>query len=523
MAVDARKIAILGAGQIGEALLSGLLSSGWRTAAELVGLDPAGGARRRAARAARRSPSRCRTPRRRRAPRSSSIAVKPQDIETLLGEIGPLIQPEQTVLSIAAAIPTAAIERHFGAGVPVVRAMPNTPSIVHEGMAGVCAGAHAGEEHLTLAEEALRHLGAVVRVSEPYMDAVTAVSGSGPAYFALLAEAMIEAGILLGLSREVSTQLVVQTMLGTAKQLRDLKMHPVELREMVTSPGGTTIAAIRELEQAGVRAAFLNAIQAAMDRSRELARGDLAWATSRSASSSDPAREAADAADRASRAPEATSPSPAARRSAPSTSWPRSSSPTGAGAHVWFGDERAVPPGDSRSNYRLVRTTLLDSLSRSPEVHRVRGELRREEAAALYDEELDGRDARPGAERHRARRAHGLALPRLAGARRAGAPCCRGRGRARAVRPARDDDAEGVRRDGAARLPRHRRGEGARPCKAAFADEPSPATPASLVRGRTTIAILDAPPRRYSELVPDGSSASGSEPVRLGRRHSSSG
>ena len=202
------------------------------------------------------------------------VAVKPQDIETLLGEIGPLIQPEQTVLSIAAAIPTAAIERHLAAGVPVVRAMPNTPSIVHEGIAGICAGAHADEEHLTLAEEALRHLGGVVRVSEPHMDAVTAVSGSGPAYFALLAEAMIEAGILLGLSREVSTQLVVQTMLGTAKQLRDEKMHPVELREMVTSPGGTTIAAIRELEQAGVRAAFLNAIQAAMDRSRELARGD---------------------------------------------------------------------------------------------------------------------------------------------------------------------------------------------------------------------------------------------------------
>ena len=106
------------------------------------------------------------------------------------------------------------------------------------------------------------------------MDAVTAVSGSGPAYFALLAEAMIEAGLLLGLSREISTQLVVQTMLGTAQQMRDLKMHPVELREMVTSPGGTTIAAIRELEIAGVRAAFLNAIQAAMVRSRELASGD---------------------------------------------------------------------------------------------------------------------------------------------------------------------------------------------------------------------------------------------------------
>ena len=139
------------------------------------------------------------------------------------------------MLSVAAAIPTAAIERHLSGEIPVVRAMPNAPSTVHEGIAGICAGAHAQDEHLALAEEALAHLGAVVRVAEPYMDAVTAVSGSGPAYFALLAEAMIEAGILLGLGREVSTQLVVQTMFGTAKLLRDEKMHPVELREAVTS------------------------------------------------------------------------------------------------------------------------------------------------------------------------------------------------------------------------------------------------------------------------------------------------
>ena len=273
MAVDERKIAILGAGQIGEALISGLLSSGWRSPPEL-----AASTRReeRAAELRERHGIEVTLSSAEAAAGAALvvIAVKPQDLESLLGEIGPLIQPDQTVLSIAAAIPTAAIERHLDRGVPVVRAMPNTPAVVHEGMAGICAGSHAGEEHLTLAEEALRHLGAVVRVSEPYMDAVTAVSGSGPAYFALLAEAMIEAGILLGLSREVSTQLVVQTMLGTAKQLRDLGMHPVELREMVTSPGGTTIAAIRELEQAGLRAAFLNAIQAAMDRSRELARGD---------------------------------------------------------------------------------------------------------------------------------------------------------------------------------------------------------------------------------------------------------
>ena len=114
-----------------------------------------------------------------------------------------------------------------------------------------------------------------MRVAERYMDAVTAVSGSGPAYFALLAEAMVEAGILLGLSREISTQLVVQTMLGTAHVLRDEGVHPVDLREQVTSPGGTTIRAIRELERAGVRAAFLNAIQAAMERSQELAQGEM--------------------------------------------------------------------------------------------------------------------------------------------------------------------------------------------------------------------------------------------------------
>jgi pyrroline-5-carboxylate reductase len=199
--------------------------------------------------------------------------VKPQDIDVLLDEIGPLLTPEQTVLSIAAAIPTAHIEARLANGVPVVRAMPNAPSTVHEGMAGLAAGAHAGDEHLGLAEEALLHLGRVVRVPESAMDAVTAVSGSGPAYFALIAEAMIEAGILLGLSREISTTLVIQTMLGTAKQLRDEGMHPVELRESVTSPGGTTIAAIRELEQHGVRAAMLNAIQAAMNRARELAQG----------------------------------------------------------------------------------------------------------------------------------------------------------------------------------------------------------------------------------------------------------
>jgi len=261
------RIAILGAGKLGEALLAGLVSSGWsdivvtgRRQERVDELRERYGVEGTLANAD--------------AVRGAHVVVlaaKPQDLEALLEEVAPELSVDQTVLSVAAAIPTAAIERHLADGVPVVRAMPNAPATVHEGMAGIAPGANAGPEHLAAAEDVLGHVGRVVRVREEHLDAVTAVSGSGPAYFALLAEAMIEAGLLLGLSREISTQLVVQTMLGTAKLLRDEKIHPVELREAVTSPGGTTIAAIHELESAGVRAAFLNAIQAAMQRSRELA------------------------------------------------------------------------------------------------------------------------------------------------------------------------------------------------------------------------------------------------------------
>jgi len=264
------RIAILGAGKIGEALLAGLRNSDW---ANLIA-------------SCRREERALELTERLGIETTTSnseaikgadvvvLAVKPQDIETLLGEVGHLLTADQTVISVAAAITTATIERHLGPKVPVVRAMPNAPSTVHDGIAGMCAGRNAEREHMDRAGTVLRAVGDVVEVPESSMDAITAVSGSGPAYYALLAEAMIEAGLLLGLSREVSTKLVVQTMLGTARLLRDENMHPVELREAVTSPGGTTTRAIRELEQAGVRAAFLNAINAAMERSKELARGD---------------------------------------------------------------------------------------------------------------------------------------------------------------------------------------------------------------------------------------------------------
>src|SRR5438105_8219411 len=190
MAGDGRKVASLGVGTIGESLLRGLLSGGWR---EASGVAVTGRDEQRAAELAELYGVGAGTSNAEAIAGANLvvIAVKPQDFEVLLGEIGGLLTPEQTVLSVAAAIPTAAIEARIGPGVPVVRSMPNRPATVHEGIAGVCAGAHAGDEHLTLAEEALSHLGAVVRVPERYMDAVTAVPGSRPAYFALLPEAMI--------------------------------------------------------------------------------------------------------------------------------------------------------------------------------------------------------------------------------------------------------------------------------------------------------------------------------------------
>jgi pyrroline-5-carboxylate reductase len=265
-----RKVAILGAGRLGESMLRGLLSTGWREPQEVV-VTSRRAERRDALAALYGVEATADNAAANRGARLVVLSVKPQDIAGLLGETAAVVSPGQTLLSVAAGVTTPAIESRLPEGARVVRAMPNAPALVHEGIAGLCGGEHARDEDLEMATSALGHLGAVVRVAEDDMDAVTALSGSGPAYFALLAEAMIEAGLLLGLSRDVSTRLVVQTMFGSARLLRDEQMHPVELREAVTSPGGTTTRAIRELERSGVRAAFLNAINAATERSRELA------------------------------------------------------------------------------------------------------------------------------------------------------------------------------------------------------------------------------------------------------------
>jgi pyrroline-5-carboxylate reductase len=201
------------------------------------------------------------------------LAVKPQDMATLLEELRPHMEPGKLVISMAAGIPTSFIEARLPEGVPVVRVMSNTPVHVDEAMSVLSAGSHAGEDHLKLTEELLSPVGKVLRIPESLQDGATALSGSGPAYFYYLVEAMVDAGILLGMPRAAALEMVVQSAVGAAVMLRDSGEHPVLLREAVTSPGGTTIAAIRELERHGVRAAVLEAIEAARDRGRELADG----------------------------------------------------------------------------------------------------------------------------------------------------------------------------------------------------------------------------------------------------------
>jgi pyrroline-5-carboxylate reductase len=263
-------VAIFGAGVMGETLLSGLLRAG-RPADELVVTE--------------RRPERVAELREKygvevlsnveAAQQADTLVfvVKPQDMGALCDEISGHLRPGALVVSLAAGITTAFLESRFSAGVPVVRVMPNTPALVDEGMAAISPGAHCDDEHLAEAESLLRAVGKVVRVDEKHQDAVTAISGSGPAYIFYVAEAMIEAGVFLGLPRSTATELVVQTFYGASTMLRETGEHPSVLRENVTSPGGTTVAALRMLDDHKVRAAFISALEAARDRSHDLASG----------------------------------------------------------------------------------------------------------------------------------------------------------------------------------------------------------------------------------------------------------
>jgi pyrroline-5-carboxylate reductase len=263
-------VAIIGAGVMGETLLSGLLRAG-HPATELLVCE------KRPERAAelveRYGVSVTAVTAEVAVADTVALVVKPQDMGDVLGELSAHLRPGQLLVSLAAGITTAYVEERVPEGVAVVRVMPNTPALVDEGMAAISGGTHCDEEHLERAEGMLRATGKVVRVPEKQQDAVTAISGSGPAYLFFVVEAMIEAGVHLGLPRSTATELVVQTVVGSAKLLRETGDHPTVLREQVTSPGGTTAAAIRQLEDHKVRAAFITAMEAARDRSRSLAAG----------------------------------------------------------------------------------------------------------------------------------------------------------------------------------------------------------------------------------------------------------
>ncbi len=263
-------VAIIGAGVMGETLLSGLVRSGRRVDDLLVG-------EKRAERGAELEERYGVTvvTNTEAAQRADTLVlvVKPQDMGAVLDELAPVVRPGQLVVSLAAGITTGFIESRLPDGVAVVRVMPNTPALVDEGMAAISRGSHCDEAHLVEAESLMSATGKVLRVPERQQDAVTAISGSGPGYIFFVVEAMIEAGVHLGLPRSTAAELVVQTVVGSATLLRDTGEHPVVLRERVTSPGGTTAAALRQLEEHKVRAAFLVAIEAARDRSRALAEG----------------------------------------------------------------------------------------------------------------------------------------------------------------------------------------------------------------------------------------------------------
>jgi len=255
------ELVIVGGGRMGEALLGGLIASGWAKPGELAVVEPVASRRRELSKrfegvhvSADPVPA-----------AGAVIAVKPGDVAAACASLD-----AGRVLCIAAGVTITAIESALSNPVPVVRAMPNTPALVGAGAAAIAGGTNATDDDLAWAESILGAVGEVVRVPEALLDAVTGLSGSGPAYVFLVAEALIDAGVLAGLPRDVSTRLAIQTLLGSARLLAETGETPEALRAAVTSPGGTTAAGLRQLERAGVRSAILEAVAAATARSKEL-------------------------------------------------------------------------------------------------------------------------------------------------------------------------------------------------------------------------------------------------------------
>jgi pyrroline-5-carboxylate reductase len=261
-------IALIGVGRMGRAVLAGLVGAGWPTQ-RLLAVEP--NPDLAAALGSDFGVSVVSAPDAAAASDVVIVAVKPQQVTDVLAEISPVLRPTTLVISLAAGLPLPLLQSHLPVGTPVIRVMPNTPALVGQGMSVMSPGATCTSEQVALARRVLACLGVVAEVPDSAQDAVTSVSGSGPAYVFYLAEAMIDAGVMLGLARPLATQLAHQTLLGAATMLVTTGETATVLRENVTSPGGTTAAALHALDAAAVKAAIANAMRACRDRSAQLA------------------------------------------------------------------------------------------------------------------------------------------------------------------------------------------------------------------------------------------------------------
>ncbi len=264
-----KTMAVLGAGKLGETLIRGLLDAGAIRAAQItvtaaheervaklrdsLGVGAAG-SNREAARGAD----------------LVLVAVKPQQVPIVLAEIRDVLEPRQLLISVAASVSTAFIEKHLDRPVPVVRAMPNTPALLKRGMTAVAPGTHARKEHLDLARSIFSAVGRVLTLDEKHMDAVTGLSASGPAFIYIVIESLAEGGVKVGLPRDVATELAAQTVLGAGAMVLETGEHPAKLKDLVTTPAGCTIDGILELEEGGLRVTLIKAVVRATERAREL-------------------------------------------------------------------------------------------------------------------------------------------------------------------------------------------------------------------------------------------------------------
>ena len=264
-----RTIAFLGAGNMAEALIKGLLRAGTARPESLI--------------ATARRPERLEALGRTYGVRTTQdnlaavreadvvvLAVKPQALDKVLVQVAPAAAPGKLFISVAAGVPIAALERRLGVGARIIRTMPNTPSLVGAGACALSPGEHASEEDLAVASRVFQSVGTTTVVDENLLDAVTGLSGSGPAYIFLIIEALSDAGVKVGLPRYTALKLAAQTVLGSAQLLIETSAHPGQLKDQVTSPGGTAIAGLHTLEAGGLRTTLINAVEAATRRAREL-------------------------------------------------------------------------------------------------------------------------------------------------------------------------------------------------------------------------------------------------------------